>query len=520
MDPSVRIFAGPEFITDVRSGASCEALAVADGRILRSGTYFELKKLFPHARVIDLGIGFAYPGLADAHGHLTRLGRSLSEVDLTACRSWEEVLAKVVAYAQTHPQGWILGRGWNNEKWADRQFPDRYELDRLIPDRPVLLERIDIHTALVNGVALSLAGMTEVTTIAGGEILWEKGVPTGLLFDHAIDPVWAQIPAPSFAETQTHLLLAQKSLFAHGIVSVGDALLPDSEIEVIEALKSEGHFPLRVYGMLPADEHHLETWLPRGPKLDPDFTLRAFKVFADGTMGSRTAWLREPYADKPSTQGIAIWETEILQHVAEKVYQGGFQLCAHTIGDAALAQVLGVYRQALKGDKSARWRIEHVQLADQAQLNDFQAMGIIASLQPQHAASDAPWIVERLGADRVTHTYPLKSLIYQAPDFALGSDFPVEPPDALAGMAAAIFRRNPLNQTESISPSQALWGYTGGAAYATFAENSRGKLLPGFEADITVVDSPLMDLRTWEGKKPGILATVVAGEIVFPDSSI
>lgn len=509
------IFTGPVFHTHLPPYQKVGSIVVENGRITGLGTVHELRKLFPLAPVKDLGPGYAYPAFADAHGHLSRLGAFARDADLRPARSWPEVLDILIDHARTFPHGWLIGRGWDHEKWGNSAFPHREELDRIFPDRPVYLERIDIHTALVNETALRISGIFAGAAVDGGEVEMENGLPTGIVKDEAMHLVTRHIPPPDEKGIEAALLAAKDILLSYGVTSVGDALLTLEEAAVIRRLQEQGRYPLRVSGMFPADHPSFPDVLEDGPVRGERFSLAAIKVFTDGTLGARSGWLRSPYSDDAATTGLSLWQTDDFLTTAKKVQKAGFQLCVHAIGDAALAQTLEVFRQAMAPGNPLRWRIEHIQVASPDQVKEILDLGIVASLQPQHAASDAPWVRQRLGDNRMGWAYPLNSLWPASGYLALGSDFPVEPPHPLLGIHSAVFRPAGLDPTQVLSLDQALLGYTVGPAWAEAAEAFRGRIEPGFVADWVVFDRVLdMESLRDPAAFPSLLSVFFQGQQV------
>lgn len=497
-----------------------EAIAWRHGRIVAVGRSDELLRALRPARRWHLNGKAVYPGFIDAHCHLLRYGRSQYEADLRGCRSPQEMLARLRAFAASHPGAWLIGRGWDQSGWPGGQFPDRYLLDEVFPERPVLLERIDLHAAVVNGEALRRAGLDGPRQVAGGKVALDgQGQPTGLLIDRAQELVWAQVPPPSQAETDQYLQRAAGDCAAVGLTSVGDALLDHDALTCIGALQAEGRFPLRVFGMLPADAAHLDRYLPGGPRRDPWLHLGAFKLFADGALGSRGAWLTQPYHDDPANYGLALLDLAETKAVAQRVYEAGFQLCTHAIGDAANRWVLDLYQAVLPPGVDHRWRIEHAQLVAPTDLPRFGALGLIPSLQPTHCTSDVPWLRARVGEARLSWAYRQQTLLRQTGGLALGSDFPVEPVNPLYGFHAAVSRQRRdgwptggFAPAECLTRAQALRGMTAWAAWAQREEQEKGSLRPGYWADLVVTDQDLMTVSVERLPETRVLASFLVGK--------
>jgi predicted amidohydrolase YtcJ len=503
-----------------------EAIAWRDGRIVAVGSSEELLGRLRPERSWHLAGKSVYPGLIDAHCHLLRYGRSQFEVDLRGCYSQGEMVARVKRFAAHTPAEWLIGRGWDQNAWPGGRFPDRALLDEAFPHRPVLLERIDLHAAVVNGEALRRAGLEGPRHVRGGKVeLDAQGHPTGLLIDRAQELVWAQVPEPSTEETDRYLQKAAEDCAAVGLTSVGDALLDHDTLIRIAALQAKGRFPLRVFGMLPADSEHLDRYLPMGPSRDPWLHLGAFKLFADGALGSRGAWLSEPYHDDPGHPGLALLDWAETLAIAQRVHAAGFQLCTHAIGDAANRWVLDLYQAVLPPGQDHRWRIEHAQLVAPQDLLRFGAMGIIPSIQPTHCTSDGPWLHERVGDARLSWAYRQQSLLRQTRRLALGSDFPVEPINPLFGFHAAVSRQRRdgwppggFAPVEALTREQALRGMTSWAAWAQREERCKGSLLPGYWADLIVMDQDLMRSPVEALPEGKVLASFLVGNPIFGEN--
>jgi hypothetical protein len=502
---------------------SCaEAIAWRDGRIVAVGSNQALLARFRAKQSWHLGGRVVYPGLIDAHCHLLRYGQGCFEVDLRGCGSPQEMVARLQAQGPSQPEGWLIGRGWDQNGWIGGRFPDRHLLDVAFPDRPVLLERIDIHAVVVNSEALRRAGIDGPRHVVGGKVVLDLGgEPTGLLIDRAQALAWAQVPAPSLAQMDQYLQRAAEDCAAVGLTSVGDALLDHATLTRIAALQAEGRFPLRVYGMLPADDAHLSQYLPLGPQRDPWLHLGAFKLFADGALGSRGAWLEAPYHDDPDNHGLALLDWDESLVVAQRVYEAGFQLNTHAIGDAANRWVLDLYQTVLPPGNSCRWRIEHAQLVAPIDLMRFGRLGLIPSIQPTHCTSDLPWLQERIGPDRMTWAYRQQTLLQQTGRLALGSDFPVEPIHPIYALHAAVSRQSRAGwppqgfaPNERLTRRQALQGMTTWAAYAQGEEADKGSLQPGRFADLVVMDQDLMTAPMEQLLATQVLATFTGGTLV------
>lgn len=466
------------------------------------------------------------PGMIDAHAHVMGIGFGALTLDLSQTTSLEDALAKIAQFAAENPgRPWIIGRGWNQEKWGLGRFPTAAELDAVVSDRPVWLSRVDGHAGWANSVAMQRANLSATTADpVGGRIIRKSGSqsPEGVLVDNAQSLIDAVVPAPRPADRDLALAKAQEILLAYGITGVADM---GSSLDDWQAFRRAGDLGmLRVRIMAYADSvNSME--LIAGPRptpwlYDDRLRLNGVKLYMDGALGSRGALLKQPYADEPSHRGLPLLSPAQLRNQMSRAALDNFQVAVHAIGDAANAELLAAIAElseTYSGDR--RWRIEHAQIVDPADLAKFGEHGIIASMQPLHQTSDRLMAEARLGPDRLGGAYAWRSMERVGSTLAFGSDAPVEPADVMAGLAAAISRTDADGQPfggwlphETISREDALTAYTLGAAYAGFAENLFGRLVPGEHADFILVDrDPLLaspqDIRTisvfetWVGGK-------------------
>lgn len=478
-------------------------------------------------RTIDLGGAMVVPGLVDAHAHLSGLGQSLENVDLVGTTSYDYVIRQLQEMAATLPAGeWITGRGWDQNDWSEQTFPTREELDRAISDHPVAVTRIDGHALLANSQALQRAGIDASTPDPqGGSIIRDShGEPTGILIDNAMGLINRVIPAGSRADHKRQLEQAAKAAAAAGLTGVHDAGVSQETIDILLELASEGRLPIRVYAMLEDDPSLLADWYQRGPLIGAEndrVTVRAIKLYADGALGSRGAALHEPYADAPSQRGLLVTPPEHIEAVAKDARHHGFQVGAHAIGDRGTTIVIDAFADAGTRPED-RFRVEHLQIVRLNDLDRIAEMGVIASMQPTHATSDMPWAEERLGPKRIEGGYAWRSVLDSGIPVAFGSDFPVEAVSPFLGLHAAVTRQDlkghpPGGWTpaEKISIREAIHGFTEGAAFAAFAEDRRGRIEPGMQADFVVLDRNLLEIDPSEIPDTRVLYTVSGGEIVY-----
>lgn len=448
---------------------------------------------------------FLIPGLIDSHGHVTGLGFAALTLDLSDTRSLAEALAKVSAYARAHPdRPWIIGRGWNQELWPEKRFPTAAELDAAVADRPVWLTRVDGHAGWANARALAAAGVTAATRDpAGGRIeRLAGGKPAGVLVDTAMELVDSKVPAPRPEDRDLALAEAQNILLSRGVTAVADMGTTIEDWQAYRRAGDLGTLRVRIMAYAGGTEQMSLIGGP-GPSpwlYDDRLRLNGVKLYVDGALGSRGASLKAPYADAPGTRGLRITGDTQLKNLMSRAALDKFQVAVHAIGDEANQAVLAAIEelsQTYGGDR--RWRIEHAQVIDPADIARFGRHGIIASMQPLHQTSDRIMAEQRLGPARLAGAYAWHSVSTSGARIAFGSDVPVEPADPFAGLAAAISRTGADGQPlggwqpqERVSREQALAAYTVGGAYAGFAEGRFGRLVPGERADFSFVDRDVM----------------------------
>ena len=441
------------------------------------------------------------PGLIDAHGHIMDLGFALTHVDLSATTSLADAQTKVAAYAASHPNpAWVEGFGWNQESWHLGRFPTAADIDTAVRDRPVVLERVDGHALVANSAAMAAAGISASTKdVPGGHIERDPhGRPTGVFVDGAMALIRKVVPQPAPLDRDDAFRKAQEALLSVGITATCDMDTMPDDWNVWRRAGDAKALRIRIvsYG------HGVETALSvagTGPTpwlYDSHLRMVGVKLFADGALGSRGAWLKQPYADMPSTRGTSLLDDTRLKNLMSRAAMDNFQVAVHAIGDAANAQVLDAIdelAETYKGDR--RWRVEHAQIVSPTDLPRFAQHGIVASMQPTHQSSDWRMAEARLGPDRLKGAYAWNTMLAEHVPLAFGSDYPVESPDPFPGLAAAVSREDAHGEpaggwhpSERITMPQALAAFTTGAAYAAEAEDRIGSLEPGKLADFVLVD--------------------------------
>ncbi|SFH40422.1 amidohydrolase [Pedobacter insulae] len=499
-----------------------EAMAIKDGKIVGVGTTDDIRKEFAANEEVDVAGKAVYPGFIDAHAHFMGYGQSLQSADLRETNSWDEVLTRLSEFAKTNPDGWLIGRGWDQNDWINKEFPTKEKLDVMFPNRPVLLERIDGHAAVVNQKALDEAGVSKSFSLTGGDIVEKDGKLTGLLIDNAVGLVQNKIPAPNAKQMEKIFLDAQKNCFSVGLTTIDDCGLDFEAVDFIEKMQAKKTLKMRLYVMLSDTEKNFDYLFKRGAIKTDRLNVRAFKVYADGALGSRGACLLHPYTDMPNKRGFLLSETKHFEEVAKKINEHNFQMCTHAIGDSANRTILKIYNEVLGGKNDKRWRIEHAQVVAQADFNLFGSASIIPSVQPTHATSDMYWAGDRLGSERVKGAYAYKQLMDQNGWIPLGTDFPVEQINPMFTFFAATARKdakdfppNGYQMENALTAEQALRGMTIWAAKANFEEKEKGSLEIGKFADFIVLENDIMKANATQILQNKVLKTYVNGEKVY-----
>lgn len=502
----------------VRDGRfACVGTRAACAREARQGTH-------------RIEVGSAVPGLVDSHGHVFGLAKARAEVNCVGAPT-EEACAAVAARRALREPGtkWIVGRGWDQNRWPGQEFPTCASLSRAVPDHPALLVRVDGHAAWANSRALEEARVNRFTPDPpGGRILrGVDGQPTGILIDAAIDLVAEKIPPPTKAELEKGIVAVLTELRTLGLTAVHDAGVGPTELDVYRELAADGRLPIRVYAMIDGQvgltELEREMARRKAEPAEGFLTVRAVKLFADGALGSRGAALHEPYSDEASNRGLFVTPPGVLAEKIAAVVAASLQPCIHAIGDRAVGAVKAAILRAGPPSKvkSLRPRIEHMQVVSARDFSELAQAGVIASMQPAHATSDAGWVPSRLGADseRMCGAYAFKTALEHGMTLAFGSDFPVEEPHPLAGIYAAETRlaegaEAPFMPRERLTREEALRGFTVGGAVASFAEGTRGIIREGFEADLSCFAGDVLTVPADRLRSVAVLAVLVAGRLV------
>ena len=513
-----------------------EAIALQGDRIVRVGFDADVLKLRASStRVIDLGGATVLPGLHDSHGHFTGLGAFLQSLNLRGTTSYQQIIDRVrERVAMARPGEWIVGRAWDQNDWADTRFPTHEALSAMSPNNPVYLTRVDGHAGLANRAAMTLAGLTAATPDPpGGRILRAGNEPTGVLIDNAQGLVSARIPSVSDRQLEEQILLADREMRRLGITTVHDAGTDGRTVDAYKRLIDAGRLKTRLYVMLRGSLAALQPFFAKGPESDyanHRLAVRAIKIVADGALGSRGAAMLEPYDDESPTRGLLTTPPEEIYAQTLAASKAGFQTAVHAIGDRANRIVLDTFERVQRevpGSRGLRMRVEHAQILDATEIPRFAALGVIASMQATHATSDMPWVPARIGRARMEEgAYVWRKILATGAVIANGSDFPVEEPDPMRGLYAAITRqdasglpRDGWMADERMTRQEALVSFTRSAAFAAHAESLTGSIEAGKLADLVVLSSDIMRVQPRDILETTVRMTIVGGEIVHDAAS-
>lgn len=516
--------------TGVAGAARAEAVAIAGDKIVYVGDDEGARRMSDDTtEIVDLGGKFVAPGFIDNHTHFFAGGFALASVDLAGAASREEFVRRIADYAASRPKGeWILNGNWDHERWGG-ELPTRDWIDAATPHHPVFVIRTDGHMILANSLALKLAGIDAKTpTPGGGEIVRDPGGrPTGILKDSAMALVERVIPPPTPKQQEEAFLRAQAEAFSHGVTQIHDMALPTGGMENFEAFQrihEAGAMKIRVYSFAPlAKWRELKAFIDANGRGDDTLRWGGVKGFVDGSLGSRTAWFYDPYDDDPDTTGLTLAPPETIQEQISAADAAGLHVTVHAIGDKANDYLLAAFEEIGGADlRDKRFRVEHAQHLTRGAIEKFGETGIIASMQPFHAADDGRWAAKRIGPERIKTTYAFRSLIDAGAILTFGSDWPVAPLDPLQGVDAAMFRRttdgaNPDGWVpeEKISADEALRAYTTANAWAGFQEDKLGTLTPGMLADLVVLSADPTKADAMTIRDIEVIRTVVGGDTVF-----
>ncbi len=497
-----------------------EAFAIKDGKFIEVGNSKDIQEKYTSDSLIDAKGQTIVPGFIDAHCHFLGLGFNSKQVDLVGTTSFDEVVNKIIEFSNKHDLKHIWGRGWDQNDWDEKEFPDNRLLNKLYPDTPIVLTRIDGHASLVNQAALDLGNVTIDSKVDGGELVIKDGELTGVLIDRAQELVKNHMPKASRKDIVDALLEAQDICFENGLTTVDDAGLDREYIEIIDSLQQTGDLKIRIYAMVSGTPKNVDYYLNKGIIKTDKLDVRSFKFYADGALGSRGALLRKPYSDKPNHYGLQLTDLKTFDTYAKRIANSEYQMNTHAIGDSANHAVLRIYKNALEGKKDRRWKIEHAQVISPEDFKLFD--DIIPSVQPTHATSDMYWAEDRLGHERIKGAYAYKDLLNHYGKVALGTDFPVEQVSPFLTFYASVARQDVKGYPEdgfqmenSLSREETLKGMTIWAAYSNFEEDEKGSIEAGKFADFIILDKNIMEVPVKEIPEMKTIQTFVGGESVF-----
>jgi len=501
-----------------------EAIGVQNSKIVAVGSNRNIRKqVTEKTKVIDAKNKTVIPGLVDCHVHMSSFGQSLQTLDLRNVESIKELQKKLQQYVRNNPErSWVLGGRWDQERFAEKRYPTRWDLDAIVADKPVFLMRVCGHIAVANSKALELANITKETVVDGGKVDLDqtKCEPNGIVRENALELVWKTVPKPTEKDLERACLMACQKAVEAGLSGVHWLLGSAEEMRAIQKLSSEGKLPLRVYLGMPVEvlDELLELGLLTGFGNDM-LKIGFVKILADGSLGARTAALEQPYSDIQETSGMMLYTKEALNKLVMKAHEAGLQLGVHAIGDRAVEAVLAAFEKALKlhPRKNHRHRIEHCSVLNPALIKRMKRLGVIASVQPHFIVSDF-WVTNRVSEARARWVYSFKTIMHEGVILASGSDCPVEPISPLLGVWAAVTRKT--FREERLTVEEALKSYTLNAAYASFDEDKKGAIEVGKLADLTVLSHDITEVSPDKIKDVRVEMVIVNGRTVYVRPSL
>ena len=501
-----------------------QAMAIKDGIIVEVGPERQILNKYSADEFVDAEGKEIYPGFTDAHGHILLYVKQKLSLDLLDCKSLSELVTRTEKYQQKGQKKFIVGSGWDQSLWGVDSMPDNTLLNKAFPNIPVCLYHVDGHAALVNDCLLNLAGISP-TKVDGGEIRSRNGKCTGLLLDNAMELVQDEIPRYSDKEIKEAILEIQEELFQYGITGVHEAGIEYEDIAIFKSLMKNNTLKLAIYAMLMPSEKNKRFASENGVYRFKNLSIRSFKMFADGALGSKGALLKNPYSDDHQHRGLLTTSLSEMQELSKFCSKIGYQLNTHAIGDSANKIILDLYKNEYLINKDHRWRIEHAQVIDRNDLHFFSDFAIFPSVQPTHAVSDQGWAESRLGKERIKGAYAYKSLLEAFGMVAIGTDFPIELTNPFLTIFAATQRKNKDNLPndgflieEQLSLEQVMKGMTIWAAFAAFEENNKGTISKGKEATFVVVKRPIRNETTFT---PNFAySTYISGKMVYKEDEL
>ena len=518
------IIVNSEIYTANENNQIAKSIAVKDGKIIEVSSENLVSK-YEANEILDANGKTILPGFIDSHCHFYNLGLDQQVVDLRGTTSFEEIIERLIASDLNNQSDVILGRGWDQNDWDNKQFPVNTELNKVFKNKLVVLERVDGHAYIVNDNALELAGIDQNTLVRGGLVLLKDNKPTGVLIDAPMSMVDKVLPEKSIREKVNALKQAQEISFSYGLTTVSDAGLSTEIINVIDSLHKSEELKIKIYAMVSVSKNNIQRLKKTGIIKTPKLNVRSFKVYGDGALGSRGAALKKPYCDDPHNYGFLRTDIKDLKYYANEIAGMGFQMNTHAIGDSTVSVLLKEYQKVLNDIEDPRWRIEHSQVVD---LNEFELYNdkILPSVQPTHATSDMYWAYDRLGK-RIDGAYAFKDLLSQSKRIALGTDFPVEKVNPFHTFYSSIERKdlngypeNGFQIENALTREETLKGMTIWGAYFNFEEDEKGTIEKGKSADFIIIDQNIMKIEADKIPYTKVLKTFVDGELVFQKDAL
>lgn len=496
-----------------------KSMAIKDGKIVEVSKE-NLDKFYNAKEVLNADGKTILPGLIDSHCHFYGLGEDQLVVDLRETKSFDEIVDRLITYNKKNNPSILRGRGWDQNDWEVKDFPDNTLLNKFFNDKIVVLERVDGHAYIVNDYALEKAGITNKTNLEGGTVILKSNKPSGVLIDSPMGLIDNILPEKNLSEKTNALQNAEKICFENGLTTVSDAGLGIGTINLIDSLHQNDELKINIYAMVSVSKKNIDYYRNNGKLKTDRLNVRSFKVYGDGALGSRGAALKEPYSDDPHNHGKLSTSIEDVKYFAKNIKEIGFQMNTHAIGDSTAFILLNEYNKVLSDVSDPRWRIEHSQVIDKKDFNLYNEK-VLPSIQPTHATSDMYWAEDRLG-ERVKGAYAFKDLLQYSKRVALGTDFPVEKVNPFHTFYSSVARKDLSGYPESgfqiensLSREETLKGMTIWGAYFNFEENEKGSLEPGKIADFILIDRDIMKVDVDLTPETKVLKTYVHGELVY-----
>lgn len=498
-----------------------EAVAILDGKIIEVGPERQILNRYRSKVIIDAKSRDVFPGFHDAHGHIMSLAKQMQNVDLRGSRSYYEVISKLEKHQAKTKRKIIIGRGWDQSIWGEKDLPNDSLLNITFPETPVALTRIDGHAMLINQAMRDFIGIDENTKVEGGQINMENGKFTGILLDHALDLVYSKIPTPKKEDLKKAILEIQNNLLAFGVTHVHEAGLSAEDRDIFIELAKEDKLKINIYAMLFPTEENIRFAEENGHYVRNRLSIRSFKLISDGALGSYGACMIEPYSDQPHTHGLMLKTPLEIAAIAKKIKDLDYQLNVHCIGDSANRTILKMIDTLMKDKQDHRWRIEHAQIISKDDIALFASSGALPSVQPTHATSDQRWAEQRIGKERLEYgAYAYKSLLETSQMIFFGTDFPIEDYNPFATIFAATQRKDLENHPsqgflihEAVSLGETLQAMTIWPAYGSFEESKVGSIRKGKKANFVIVDLPVQNTSTYFPNYAW--KTIVDGNVYF-----